>query len=412
MSGRRLRVGLFGRLGSGNIGNDATMEAVLAYLKAEQPDADVDCLCSGPERVTERYGLPAAQMHWLTAPIRHSRWRLIRVGVTIAMVGLGCLIDTVRIAAWVRRHDVVIMPGSGVLETTLPVRPWEIPYSLFVLSAAGKVFGTKVALVCVGAAAVPERLTRWLLTKAARLARYRSFRDRQSLEAARELGMARDGDQVYPDLVFALPSPPGTAHPAVAVGVGVMAYAGVLADRPRAEEILAEYTAKMSLFVRRLIDQGDHVRLLIGDINDERVVRDVVADARSHWSGPGDVPLVYEPFSTVGELMVQLGTVDAVVGTRFHTVLAALKLAKPTLAIGYARKHVEVMNEMGVGDFVHPIRDLDVDELERQFAALRAKHEQITRTLAERSRSQRERLDDQFAELGVVLFADDAVRIR
>ena len=38
------RVGLFGLLGSGNIGNDASMESVLGYLSTEHPDAIVDAL--------------------------------------------------------------------------------------------------------------------------------------------------------------------------------------------------------------------------------------------------------------------------------------------------------------------------------------------------------------------------------
>ena len=41
------RVGLFGNLGSGNIGNDASMEAVLAYLEADHPDAIIDAMCAG-----------------------------------------------------------------------------------------------------------------------------------------------------------------------------------------------------------------------------------------------------------------------------------------------------------------------------------------------------------------------------
>ena len=36
------RVGLFGLLGSGNIGNDASLESVLSYLRASHPDAIVD----------------------------------------------------------------------------------------------------------------------------------------------------------------------------------------------------------------------------------------------------------------------------------------------------------------------------------------------------------------------------------
>ncbi|MGW2228622.1 polysaccharide pyruvyl transferase family protein, partial [Streptomyces formicae] len=42
-----VRVGVFGLLGSGNLGNDGSLEAVLGYLRTEHPDAPVDALCGG-----------------------------------------------------------------------------------------------------------------------------------------------------------------------------------------------------------------------------------------------------------------------------------------------------------------------------------------------------------------------------
>ena len=46
--GKRPRVGLFGNLGSGNIGNDASLEAMLSYLSADQPGAVLDAMCRAP----------------------------------------------------------------------------------------------------------------------------------------------------------------------------------------------------------------------------------------------------------------------------------------------------------------------------------------------------------------------------
>ena len=80
---------------------------------------------------------------------------------------------------------------------------------MYVLCAAGRVFGTKVALVSVGANVSSERLTRWLLTAAARLAFYRSYRDELSREAMRRQGLDTSGDHVYADLAFGLAGPPG-----------------------------------------------------------------------------------------------------------------------------------------------------------------------------------------------------------
>ena len=48
---RPVRVGLFGQFGSGNIGNDASLEAALRFLAAAHPDAAVDVMCGGPQDV-------------------------------------------------------------------------------------------------------------------------------------------------------------------------------------------------------------------------------------------------------------------------------------------------------------------------------------------------------------------------
>ena len=151
------RVGLFGHLGACNIGNDASMEAVLRYLRANYPGAIIDAMCPGPERVTDRYGIGGVRMVW------YQKYEQRVSGVTaVALKILGKGIDAVRTASWVRRHDVVIVPGAGVLEASLPLWPWGMPYAMFLLSAFGRLFGTKVALVSVGAGAINKRATRWL----------------------------------------------------------------------------------------------------------------------------------------------------------------------------------------------------------------------------------------------------------
>ncbi|MGO8958997.1 MAG: hypothetical protein ACLQFR_16760, partial [Streptosporangiaceae bacterium] len=140
------RVGLFGVIGTDNIGNEGMLEAVLAYLKADHPEAVLDFMCTGPEKVTARYGAPAISMNWYQQHEHRAS------GVTaVALRTLGKGIDAFRVASWVRRHDVVIVPGAGVLEATLPVGPWWYPYAMFLVSGSGRLFGTKVALVSVGA---------------------------------------------------------------------------------------------------------------------------------------------------------------------------------------------------------------------------------------------------------------------
>lgn len=420
------RVGLFGRLGSGNLGNDGTLEAVLAYLRTEQPRAVLDAMCSGPETVRSRYGLPAGHLHWHHSSPRRAARRAPRataLAATCLRVGSGVVVDAWQTAAWVRRHEVVIVPGMGTLEATLRERPWQMPYSLFLLSASGRMFGTKVALVGVGATDLPQWLTRWLMTTAASLAHYRSFRDEYSRDAMRRMGL-NALDEVYPDLVFAIPTPEVGPTPDVrptpegrqdhqnaasiptphrTVGVGVMAYFGTNLDRDRAGTIHEDYVAKMAGFVRWLVDSGREVRLFIGDADDApvaRAVRDQVGRQRPDLAGS----VRFDPCASLEELMHAMQAVDIVVASRYHNVLCALKCGRPTLSVGYGVKHDELMDQMGMAGHSQGIADLDLGRLIEQFEALERDREGVGRALTERNGANVHRLERQFADLSAVLF--------
>ncbi|MET9668274.1 polysaccharide pyruvyl transferase family protein [Streptomyces sp. NPDC006475] len=389
-----VRVGVFGLLGSGNLGNDGSLEAVLGYLRAEHPEAVVDALCGGPEVVAARYGIPATRLHWYRGEYRTAS----RAGA-IAGKALGKLADAFRTAAWVRRHDVVIVPGMGVLEATLPLRPWGFPYSLFLLCATGRLFGTRVALVGVGAAAIGDRPTRALVRRSARLATYRSYRDALSRDAMRAMGVDTARDEVYPDLAFALPTPPAGAPsgPPGPVCVGVMAFHGGNDDRARAEEIHRRYLDGTTRFARALVEDGRPVRLLIGDACDAPVVT-AILDAV-------DSPLVTAAeAASLTDLMKEMAAADTVVATRYHNLICALKVGTPTLALSYAAKSDALMDRMGLDAYCHPAREVDADRLLEQFRELEKQSAELRRTLAERNLVVARQLEDQFTALTAALF--------
>jgi polysaccharide pyruvyl transferase WcaK-like protein len=393
------RVGLFGLYGSGNIGNDGSLEALLGYLRTEHPDAVLDMRCPGPRRVKAQFGIDGTLLQWYTKYANDTS------GVSAAVLKvLGKGIDAFRTASWVRRHDVVIVPGAGILETTLPIRPWGVPYALFLLCASGRVFGRKVALVSVGASVINQRLTRLLFVSAARLATYRSYRDVQSREAMGKQGIDTSADPIYPDLVFALPDAPGGHGDAQTVGIGVMTYYGSNDDRRRADEIHASYMKTMKDFVRWLLDSGHKIRLFTGDDVDDGALQEILADARAHRPDLGPDWVVAEPVKGLRDLMQQMSAVGSVVATRYHNVLCALKLSKPTISLGYAAKNDSLMAEMGLGDFCQSARALDFDLLVKQFTEMESRAAELRRTLMDRNSVKTQGTDEQFARLSGLLF--------
>ena len=179
----RPKVGFFGLLGSGNLGNDGSFEAVLTHLRVHHPEAVVDAMCMGSERMSSQYGVPAIPLHWSTG----SADRVERVERQVVWL-LGKGADAWRTFSWVRRHDLVVVAGAGVLENSLPMRATGVPYAMFLLCASGRLSRTKVALLSVGATRIKQRPTRWLRNSAAQLAYYRSYRDSVSWEVMQEAG--------------------------------------------------------------------------------------------------------------------------------------------------------------------------------------------------------------------------------
>ena len=401
------RVGLFGLLGSGNLGNDVSMESVLRYLGTDHPEAIVDVMCKGPENVTGRYGIPAMTMNW------YQRYEKTASGVpAILLKTLGKGIDVFRTASWVSRHDVVIVPGMGTMEATLPLKSWQLPYSFLLLCASAKLFGAKVAFVSVGASVVKRRATRALLDTSARLAFYRSYRDAPSLDMMRQRGLDTSRDHVFSDLAFGIPPLPcGPGDPDI-VGVGVMGYRGGNDDRRQAAAIYASYVATMKSFVRWLIDNDRSVRILIGDVNepDKLVGEEILADVRAYRPDLDPGRVVAEYASSFAELMKAMAPAGTVVATRFHSVVCALRLGKPVVSLGYAPKFTALLTDMGLAEFSQSAKSPDVDVLIAQFTELEKRQEELRRAIADGNAACERNVAAQFAELSAVLFAADGSR--
>ena len=374
---RRQVVGFFGKLGAGNYGNDGSLEAMLAHLRDRHPSAEFDCMAAGPDVVRERYGIPAVDLSWDRGG-RRTGIRLVDRTVTALRVGAGVGVDAYRIARWTRRHCVTVVPGMGTFESTMQVRPWQTPWSLFVLAVSARAFGVRLAVTSVGASRPREPLTRVLLRQTLRLASHRSFRDEQSRAAAAEMGVDTSRDAVLPDLAFALPTPPRADRRSGTIGLGVIAWHGAESERAAAEAIHTRYRDALQDLLAQLVDAGHTVRLLVGDDIDVPVATGVREAVLAKRPSLDESAIVFDPVATLGGYMAQVVDLDAVIASRFHNVLCALKCGVPTIAVGYGDKHAVLMERFGVGRYTHEIRTLDVDDLVRSLDALLGEGDQLS----------------------------------
>ena len=265
------RVALYGYLGSGNIGNDASLETVLAWLKSDHPDVEVRCITIAPDEVTARYGLPSVPLSWHSSG--QSRSRVTEASRKL----LGRLIDVPRSYALAGSVDAVIVPGMGVLEeslgeSALGLAPRALSYGRRVPAP-----DRRFVLLDVGAEWAVNPLTRRLYVAAVRRATHVSYRDRSSAAAMARAG-ARDPEAIAPDLAFAHPAPRLANPESSRIVVGVMAYYGQ-AGRPdtgrRGAPQVRRDNGRCDGAARAT--SGDQVVLVGGDRVDVDVARDVRA---------------------------------------------------------------------------------------------------------------------------------------
>ncbi len=219
-------------------------------------------------------------------------------------------------------------------------------------------------------------------------------------------GVDTTGDRVYPDLAFALPAPGDDAGDPRLVGVGVMAYYGSNDERKEADRIYADYVAAMTRFVEWLLDNGRRVRLFVGDTNgsDDSVVQEILADVRASRSDLDPSSLEAVDATSFTDVMKAMLPVGIVVAMRYHNIVCALKLSKPTISISYSPKHDVLMAEMGLGDFCQPVNELDVDRLIEQFEELERRASDVRPPMQARNAAKARLGAKQFAELSAVLF--------
>ena len=102
--------------------------------------------------------------------------------------------------------------------------------------------------------------------------------------------------------------------------------------------------------------------------------------------------------------MREMSPCGSVVAIRYHNLVAALRLSKPTISISYSPKHDVLMSEFGLSGFSQPVNELDVDRLIEQFIELGRRSQELRQTMKERNAANEQLLDTQFAELSAVVF--------
>ena len=352
---RRLRIALAGGFGNGNFGNDASLEAAIGLLRDRMPNAELSCICDGPDTITERFGLPAMRF-------AHRPSGLLRLLDNLLLRAPSGLFNWARSLIAVSRFDVVLFPGTGVFDD-YRTGPMGFPAQVFRWSVAARLSGARLIFMAVGAGPIINPISRFFLKSAAACADHRSYRDAGSKAFMAGIGLDESDSPVVADIVFAMPvaaAPALRDGAALTIGLGVMSYRGWRID----ENIGADYVAKLVRFIRHVEGRGHRVRLLVSEPSDLRTLASVKAALAD------DVERGGEECRTLHDVITSLRECDVAVASRYHVLIAALKLGRPCISLSYGPKHDDLLDDAGIAEFRQHADRFDFDLLCAQLDKL------------------------------------------
>lgn len=397
------KVALFGVFGVGNLGNECTLQAMIGNLRDRLPEAQITCICSGPDVVQSTYGVPAIPIRevFFARQPNDSR-RALRILRKIFVAIPSELYRWFKIAKVLRRQDMLVMTGTGMLGD-FGIGPFDLHYDILRWSILARLCGCKVLFVSVGAGPIRNRLSRWFVTTALAFANYRSYRDDFSKNYLKSVGFHANGDAVYPDLAFSLSFPrDGTSQSTdrkdAVVGLGIMTYFNRRHSSEGGEGTYKGYIDKLAAFATWLVRHGYNVRLLIGDAAyDGRVRQDLKAQLDTSGLREDELQKILdEPAASADDVLAQIADSDIVVASRFHNVLLALMLGKPVLAISYHEKVDALLAGVGLQQFRQDIEHIDLEQLVLRFLELEENIEPLKLQIETKTKGYRRALTKQY----------------
>jgi polysaccharide pyruvyl transferase WcaK-like protein len=393
------KLALFGAFGLGNLGNECTLQALLHNIRKYIPDAEICCICPGPDDVQLAYKIRATPIE--DFKLSHiDNWALRILRKIFVRVPLE-LFRWIRAVATLTDVDMLVMAGTGMLGD-FGISPLGLHFQILKWTLLAKLSRCKVVFLSVGAGPLRQPLSRRIVKAALSLADYRSYRDSFSKNYLESIGFDTQRDHVFPDLAFSypvakLPQNSNNGSSRAVVGVGLMTYFNRTGSSRQDDSIYCEYIAKMGDFVSWLLQKKYKVRLLIGDVaHDQPATHDLMAYIRKQGVHCENGAIIDEPAASVAEVLSQLAATDFVAASRFHNILLALMLAKPVLAISYHEKNDALMASAGLAEFSQDIERIEFEKLMRQFQELEEKKDCISLRLQRNADACRVALDEQY----------------
>jgi polysaccharide pyruvyl transferase WcaK-like protein len=414
------KIVLLHHVGGGNLGDDATLDAVAGNIKRRWPNAEIVALSMNPDDTETRHGImshPIRRKGWsigykpagIEATLKETVKALTRkywavsyllkaTNVVVCLPSelfreLSFLVSSRRN---VKSSDLLIISGGGQL--TEKDGPWGFPYTIFKWVVLARSAGVRCIFLNLGAGPLTHPLSKFFVTRALRAADYVSLRDDKSRALVYEIGFTGES-QVCPDSVYGLEvaTTNGSqletrAQPIV--GFAPMPYPdlrGIVYD---------QFIRKLATFASWLVSQSYALTIFGTDIGvDPLAIEDLQMALLSHHDINSSQYNVNHSVESAHDLLATMSGMDYVVTCRFHGVVFAHLVNKPVLAIAHHPKVMDLMTDLELSSYCVDIRDFDLKLLAEKFASMVINAEEIKSRMAASLTRNRQRLRSQFDEL-------------
>jgi polysaccharide pyruvyl transferase WcaK-like protein len=387
------RIGLLDHFGTGNLGDDAIIQATLQHIKSRWPHALIIGLSLNPFDSQRRHGIPAyaiRQEGFFPFPFKDkvkdvlSKYRFLfvvlrtvrNVAITKPMWFFREILFLAKSFRVAKSLDLLIICGGGQLLDAWG-GPWAFPYTLFKWVLLARLSHTKCYFVNVGAGPLDYTLSKWFIRRALLLADYVSFRDGKSRVLIREIGF-RNKTEVVADSVYALQIPNlniNRGHIAkeggLTIGIAPMAYCDPRRYWDKDKAVYECFIQKLAHFSARLIRNHHRLKVFSTDIwFDSEAILDLELAIANQYAIDTATWITSEPVTGITEFLSQLSQVDCVVTCKFHGVVFAHLLNVPVLAISHHPKVATLMDDFELSEYCVDILKFDVDLLTSTFDRL------------------------------------------
>jgi polysaccharide pyruvyl transferase WcaK-like protein len=420
---REYRVALLTPYDGGNLGDASIQDAMIENMRRRLPGVRLSGISLSPANFMKQHGvesfplcetdrpfyrlvrtasmssssqeqtlLPATSQQ--TMPVRLAKKVLKRIpflkaGVRTFRVGAKEARHWLAGYKFLRTQDLVIVSGGGQLDEEWG-GPWGHPFALFKWAVLAKAAKVPYVMASVGVCKVRSSSSRFLISSALRLARYRSYRDKKSRELATSLLRRVSTDPVVPDLAFGLSTSELRQSASIRLLAGertIIAISPIAFSKPHNWPksdigLYRRYLDQLVAAVSVVLERGYFLVLVSSSRgDDESVIPEILERLDSPAKGKIEQQIYVPRIASWRDFVNAVREADFLIASRLHSTILGFISRRPTVAISFDPKVDWVMEDLGQTEFLLHIRDFVSEDLIKAIDHLQLRRAEVTERL-------------------------------